>query len=104
MLDLVILGVLIGLWAVKRLAIKTQQWEDWAKKYGDPIHFTLGTFSARLAVDHAMFPMTALISLLYIVYQVADSELKQWKEVAKDVATYIAGIVLYLATRLSIPL
>jgi len=104
MLDLAILGVLIGLWAIKAFVVETQDWEDWVKQYGDPIHFTLGTFVARLAVDHAMFPMTALLSFLYVVYQLANGELKNWKEIAKDVATYIAGIVVYIATRLSIPL
>jgi len=104
MLDLAILLTLIALWAIKAFVVEVQQWEDLAKKYGDPIHFTLGTLAARLAVDHSMFPMTALLSFLYVVYQLADGELKNWSEIAKDVATYVAGIVAYTATRLSIPL
>jgi hypothetical protein len=57
---------------------------------GDPIHFGVGMFVARLPVEWAW-----LVSALYIAYQVLDW-IATRDTVAKDVAVFLAGVLVGL--------
>jgi len=100
-LDLALLALIASLWLVKRFVVAPADWYDWAKKYGDPIHFALGSLTARLALDYSAYLVAVLIYIAFLVYEYFGGSATK-EEAAKDVATYTAGLVAYTTLKFGI--
>ncbi|MGC9119359.1 MAG: hypothetical protein ACP5I3_10280 [Thermoproteus sp.] len=79
----------------------TKLYED-ARKYGDPIHISLGIYTAKLL--SLSNPYTALaaafLTALYTVYQIVERD----NSVAKDIAVYTATFAVAYAYYSGIPI
>jgi len=101
-IDLAILALLSLLWLVRKFVVAPADWYEWAKKYGDPIHFALGSLTARLALDYSAYVVAVLIYTSFLVYEYFGGSVTK-EEAAKDVATYTAGLVTYTTLKFGIP-
>jgi len=81
---------LFGLYIAGRLAVKYRIVSSVPWWVGDPVHFGVGLFVARLPVEWAW-----LVSVLYLYYQVFDWLVNR-DAVHKDVATFLAGVLVGL--------
>jgi hypothetical protein len=73
-----------------RAVVKARVLTDVPKPVGDSVHFGLGLFVGGLDPFHA-----SLVSVLYVAYQLFDW-LSSRDTVARDVATFLAGVVARL--------
>ena len=78
---------LFGLYIAGRLAVRYRVVSGVPWWVGDPVHFGVGLFVARLPVEWAW-----LVSVLYLVYQLLDWFVNR-DTVHKDVATFLAGVL-----------
>jgi len=78
---------LFGLYIAGRLAVKVRAVSGIPWWAGDPVHFGVGLFTARLPVEWAW-----LVVALYLYYQVFDWLVNR-DNVHKDVATFLAGVL-----------
>jgi len=78
---------MFGLYLAGRAAVRVRAVSDVPWWVGDPVHFGVGLFVARLPVEWAW-----LVSVLYLVYQLLDWRMNGSNPV-KDVATFLAGVV-----------
>jgi hypothetical protein len=82
--------VLFFSYIASRAVVKARVLSDVPKPVGDSVHFGLGLFVGGLDPFHA-----SLISALYVAYQTFDW-LSSKDTVARDVATFLAGVVARL--------
>jgi len=82
--------LLFGLYVAGRLAVKYRIVSGVPWWVGDPVHFGVGLFVARLPVEWAW-----LVSVVYLYYQVFDWFVNR-DVVAKDVGTFLAGVLVGL--------
>jgi hypothetical protein len=82
--------VLFFSYIASRVVVKARVLSDVPKPVGDSVHFGLGLFTAGLDPFHA-----SLVSALYLAYQAFDW-LYSKDTVARDVATFLAGVVARL--------
>ncbi len=73
-----------------RAVVKARVLSDVPRQVGDSVHFGLGLFVGGLDPFHA-----SLVSALYLAYQAFDW-MNSKDTVARDVATFLAGIVARL--------
>ena len=78
---------IFGLYIAGRLAVKVRAVSNVPWWVGDPVHFGVGLFIARLPVEWAW-----LVSVIYLYYQVFDWLVNR-DNVNKDVATFLAGVL-----------
>ena len=81
---------LFGLYIAGRLAVRYRVMSSIPWWVGDPVHFGVGLFVARLPVEWAW-----LVSVIYLYYQVFDWFVNR-DSVHKDVATFLAGVLVGL--------
>jgi hypothetical protein len=82
--------VLFFSYLVSKVVVRARAMSDVPKPVGDSVHFGLGLFTAGLDPFHA-----SLVSALYVAYQAFDW-LSSRDAVARDVATFLAGVVARL--------
>lgn len=73
-----------------------------AKGYGDPIHVSLGIYAAKLFYigTPATLVVAAVLSAIYVVYQVTEHD----SSVPKDLAVYVASLAVAFSYYSGIPI
>jgi len=81
---------LFGLYLAGRLAVRVRAVSNIPWWAGDPVHFGVGLFVARLDPVWAW-----LVSVIYLYYQVFDWFVNR-DSVHKDIAAFLAGVLVGL--------
>ena len=81
---------IFGLYLASRVVVRYRAVSSIPWWAGDSVHFAVGAFASRLPIEWAW-----LVTVIYVVYQVFDWLVNR-DTVAKDVAAFLAGVLVGL--------